>query len=85
MYLCNDFHLEKDYLTIITDVFPYLIHFLSQFYFKIYIYIYFFFLIAENENFSVVEYHALQKELDERNTQRDELLFKIKVIHVYTH
>lgn len=38
--------------------------------------------IAENENFSVVEYHALQKELDERNTQRDELLFKIKVTHI---
>ncbi|CAG2246937.1 KIFC2_3 [Mytilus edulis] len=34
----------------------------------------------ENENFSVVEYHALQKELDERNTQRDELLFKIKTL-----
>ena len=34
----------------------------------------------ENENFSIVEYHAIQKELEERNFQRDELLFKIKTL-----
>ena len=28
---------------------------------------------------SLVEYRALQKELDERNSQRDELLYNIKV------
>jgi len=37
------------------------------------------FVLSENENFSIVEYHAIQKELEERNFQRDELLFKIKV------
>ncbi|XP_060066424.1 kinesin-like protein KIFC3 [Ylistrum balloti] len=31
-------------------------------------------------NISLVEYRALQRELDERNVQRDELLFKVKTL-----
>ena len=36
--------------------------------------------IADNkENISIVEYKTLQKQLDERNAERDELLFTIRV------
>ncbi|XP_021358280.1 kinesin-like protein KIFC3 isoform X2 [Mizuhopecten yessoensis] len=34
----------------------------------------------DQANISLVEYRALQRELDERNTQRDELLFKVKTL-----
>ena len=33
---------------------------------------------------SLVEYEALQKELEERSAQRDELLYRIKVGHKYS-
>ncbi|XP_033753860.1 kinesin-like protein KIFC3 isoform X2 [Pecten maximus] len=34
----------------------------------------------DQANISLVEYRALQRELDERNVQRDELLFKVKTL-----
>lgn len=33
----------------------------------------------DKENISIVEYKTLQKQLDERNSERDELLFTIRV------
>ncbi|XP_069113930.1 kinesin-like protein KIFC3 isoform X2 [Argopecten irradians] len=36
--------------------------------------------IDGSANISLVEYRALQRELDERNVQRDELLFKVKTL-----